>query len=59
MRYWMLGVMHWDNPEDGTGRVRREGVQDMNTKAHGGFMLMYGKTSTILYQLSIKIAYIL
>ena len=43
------GLVHWDDPEgwyrDGCGR----GVQDEeHVFTHGGFMLMYGKTSTIL-----------
>ena len=44
-----LGLVHWDNPEgwyrEGGGR----GVQDgEHVYTHGGFMLMYGKTNTIL-----------
>ena len=43
------GLVHWDDPEgwygDGCGR----GVQDEeHVFTHGGFMLMYGKTSTVL-----------
>ena len=43
------GLVHWDDPEgwygDGCGR----GVQDEeHVFTHGGFMLMYGKTNTIL-----------
>jgi len=44
-----LGLVHWDDPEgwyrEGGGR----GIQDgelMYTR--GGYMLMYGKTNTIL-----------
>ena len=44
-----LGLVHWDDPEgwyrEGGGR----GVQDgEHVYTFGGFMLMYGKTSTIL-----------
>ena len=44
-----LGLVHWDDPEgwyrEGGGR----GVQDWeHVYTHGGFMLMYGKTNTIL-----------
>jgi len=44
-----LGLVHWDDPEgwyeEGGGR----GVQDgEHVYTCGGFMLMYGKTNTIL-----------
>ena len=44
-----LGLVHWDDPErwygEGGGRV----VQDWeHVYTRGGFMLMYGKTNTIL-----------
>ena len=44
-----LGRVHWDDPEgwyrEGNGR----GVQDgEHVYTRGGFMLMYGKTNTIL-----------
>ena len=40
-----LGLVHWDDPEGWKGR----GVQDgEHVYTHGRFMLMYGKTSTIL-----------
>ena len=40
-----LGLVHWDDPEGWYGR----GVQDWEpVYTHGGFMLMYGKTNTIL-----------
>ena len=44
-----LGLVHWDDPEgwyeEGGGR----GVQDWeHVYTRGGFMLMYGKTNTIL-----------
>ena len=44
-----LQLVHWDEPEgwDGEGRGRR--VQDgEHMYTHGGFMLKYGKTNTIL-----------
>ena len=45
-----LGLVHWDDPEgwykEGGGR----GVQDgEHVYTHGGCMLMYGTTNTILY----------
>ena len=47
-----LGLVHWDDPEGwygeggGAGRV---GVQDgEHVYTRGGFILMYGKTNTIL-----------
>ena len=42
------GLVHWDDPEgwDGGGG---SGVQDgEHVYTHGGFMLTYGKTNTIL-----------
>ena len=43
-----LGLVHWDDPEgwyeEGSGR----GVQDWEHVYTHGFMLMYGKTNTIL-----------
>jgi len=44
-----LGLVYWEDPEgwyrEGVGR----GVQDWeHVYTRGGFMLMYGKTSTIL-----------
>ena len=44
-----LGLVHWDDPEGRYGEVVRRGVQDQeHVYTHGGFMLMYGKTNTIL-----------
>ena len=44
-----LGLVHWDDPEGWYGEGYGRGVQDgKHTYAHGGFMLMYGKTNTIL-----------
>ena len=44
-----LGLVHWDDPEgwyrEGGGR-RVQAGEHMYTR--GGFMLMYGKTNTIL-----------
>ena len=44
-----LGLVHWDDPEgwyrEGGGR----GVQKWELRyTHGGFMLMYGKTNTVM-----------
>ena len=44
-----LGLVHWDNPEgwdgEGGGRGGQDGEHMYNC---GGYMLMYGKTNTIL-----------
>ena len=44
-----LGLVHWDDPwgryEKGEGREVQDGE---HVYTHGGFMLMYGKTNTIL-----------
>ena len=41
------GLVHWDDPERWYGYGR--GVQDgEHVYTHGRFMLMYGKTNTIL-----------
>ena len=44
-----LGLVHWDDPEGWYGEGRGRGIQDWgHVYTHGGFMLMYGKTNTIL-----------
>ena len=41
--------VHWDDPEGGDGEGGGRGVQDgEHVYTHGRFMLMYGKTNTIL-----------
>ena len=41
--------MHWDDPEGWYGEEGGRGVQDWeHVYTCGGFMLMYGKTNTIL-----------
>ena len=43
------GLVHWDDPEGWYGEGGGRGVQDgEHVYTHGGFMLMYGKTNTIL-----------
>ena len=43
------GPVHWDDPEGWYGERAGRGVQDgEHVYTHGGFMLMYGKTNTIL-----------
>ena len=43
------GLMHWDDPEGWYGEGGVRGVQDgEHVYTRGGFMLMYGKTNTIL-----------
>ena len=40
-----FGLVHWDNPEGSYGK----GVQEWELMyTRGGFMLMYGKTNTVL-----------
>ena len=42
-------AMNWDNPEGWYGEGGGRGVQDgEHVYTHGGFMLMYGKTNTVL-----------
>ena len=44
-----LGLVHWDDPEGWYGEGGGRGVQDVeHVYTRGGFMLMYGKTNTIL-----------
>ena len=44
-----LGLVNWDDPEEWEGEGGGKGVQDgEHMYTHGGFMLMYGKTNTIL-----------
>ena len=43
------GLVHWDDPKGWYGVGARRGVQDgEHVYTRGGFMLMYGKTNTIL-----------
>ena len=43
------GLVHWEDPEGRHGEAGGRGVQDgEHVYACGGFMLMYGKTNTIL-----------
>ena len=39
-----LGLVHWDDPEGWQGRVQ----DGDHVYTLGGFMLMYGKTNTVL-----------
>ena len=44
-----LGLVHWDDPEAWYGEGGGSEVQDgEHVYTRGGFMLMYGKTNTIL-----------
>ena len=44
-----LGLVHWVDPEGWYGEGGGKGVQDgEHTYTRGGFMLMYGKTNTIM-----------
>ena len=43
------GLVHWDNPDGWYGEGRGRGIQDgEHVYTRGRFMLMYGKTNTIL-----------
>ena len=43
------GLVHWDDPEGWYGEGSGKGVQDgEHMYTRGRFMLMYGKTNTIL-----------
>ena len=44
-----LGLVHWDDPEGGYGEGGGRRVQDgEHMYTCGGFILIYGKTNTIL-----------
>ena len=44
-----LGLVHWDDPERWYREGGVRGVQDWELMyTRGGFMLMYGKTNTVL-----------
>ena len=44
-----LGLVHWDEREGWYGEGGGRGVQDGELMyTHGGFMLMYGKSNTLL-----------
>ena len=44
-----LGLVHWDDPERWYGEGGGKGVQDWeHVYTCGRFMLMYGKTNTVL-----------
>ena len=44
-----LGLVHWDDPEGWYGEGSARGIQDgEHVYICGRFMLMYGKTNTIL-----------
>ena len=44
-----LGLVQWDDSEGWYGGGGGRGVQDgEHVYTHGGYMLMYGKTNTVL-----------
>ena len=48
-RYWMLGASAWDNPEGWYGEGGGRRVQDgEHMYTCGGFILIFGKTNTIM-----------
>ena len=51
----VLGLVHWDNPEGRYGEGGRRRVQDgEHMYTCGGFILIFGKTNTILLSLKKK-----
>ena len=51
-----LRLVHWDDPEGWYREGGGMGVQDgEHVYIHGGFMLMYGKTNTILWSIKKKV----
>ena len=47
--YRMIRAGHWDDPEGWYGEGGGRGVQDgEHMYTHGGFILIYGKTNTVL-----------
>ena len=49
-----LGLVHWDNPEGWYGEGGGRRVQDGDMYTCGRFILIFGKTNTILSSLKIK-----
>ena len=48
-KYWSGVPLHWDDPKGWDGKGGGRGVQHgEHVYTCGGFMLMYGKTNTIL-----------
>ena len=48
-RYWMLGLVHWDDPEGWYGEGGGWSVQDgEHMYTCGGFILIFGKTNTVM-----------
>ena len=43
-----MGLVHWDDPEGWYGKGGGFRMGGFNMYTHGRFMLMYGKTNTIL-----------
>ena len=44
-----LGLVHWDDPEGGTGEGGRRRVQNgEHVYTCGGFILIFGKTNTVM-----------
>ena len=50
-----LGLVHWDDPEGWYGEGGGRRVQDGERMyTCGGFVLMFGRTDTIMWSLKIK-----
>ena len=48
-RYWMLGLVHWDDPKGWYGEGGGRRVQDgEHMYTRGGFILIFGRTNTIM-----------
>ena len=54
-RYWMLGLVHWDDLGGWCGEGGGRRVQDgEHIYSCGGFILIFGKTNTIMQNFKIK-----
>ena len=52
----MLGLVHWDDPEGWYGEGGGRRVQDgEHIYTCGGFILIFGKTNTVMYSLKKKL----
>ena len=50
-----LGLVHWDDPEGGYGQGGGRRVQDGEHRyTCGGFILIFGKSNTVMLSLKIK-----
>ena len=51
-----LGLVHWDDPEGWNGEGGGRRVQDgEHMYTYGGFILIFGKSNTVMLSLKIKL----